>query len=146
MARLAWTHPRSRIRGAARPVLHQKGPRTTTLPPVADDDPRLARCQSSAERKFGKALIQRGIPFDTQIGMAGGRSAAGGMVVDFELPSLNAVVRIQGDYWHSFTSAKDDSQKLYLQARGRRVIDVWEHDILRRLDWVMENLIGRRAG
>jgi len=106
--------------------------------------PELGPYSSLPEKIFARALMQRGIPFMTQVSVAGGRQAIGGFVLDFVLYTLGLVVRIQGDYWHTREGAiaKDAAQALLLKSRGQRLVDVWEHDILTRLDWVLREQIG----
>lgn len=99
---------------------------------------------SRLEEKFALELLRRGIPFEAQVSVAGGRVFAGGAVVDFILPQMKTAIRIQGAYWHGsgLKRASDDAETLKLASLGYRVIDVWEEDIKYRLNWVFDYLIG----
>jgi len=78
----------------------------------------------------------------------GGWLVAGGAVVDFLVGGLSAegwyVWRIQGEYWHASTQAKDDAQRhrlLQLRIAGVpvvAVVDLWERDIYDRSPEVFE--------
>ncbi len=133
-----------------KPVLHARGPRVKTTG-VSDALPYLGPYASIPQRILTQALIRRGEKVSYEVPFAGGRSKAGGMVVDIWLPNRGRrgmVIRVQGEYWHRTgnATAKDDAQSLYLRARGIVVIDVWERDILTRLKWVLETQMGQVVG
>ncbi len=102
---------------------------------------KLNQLASLPERIMYKALMQRRIPFDFQSSMQGGRAQLGGMVVDFLLLDRRAVIRVQGDYWHSGVAemARDEVQKCVLESLGYDVWDIWDYevyDIDRFDDWM----------
>ena len=97
-------------------------------------------------------LTEKKIPFDFQSSMFGGRTFRGGAVPDFVLKHLSQVivVRVQGEYWHARTGEDDRAEKVRLLGaswQGRRiarVVDVWESDVLDRLERTMEAAVAGR--
>ncbi len=58
-------------------------------------------------------LNRRGINFDFQTSLAGGRFELGGSIVDILIPELDLAWRVQGRYWHTGVAKKgmDDIQR-----------------------------------
>ncbi len=91
-----------------------------------------------------------GIDFQFQSSYFGGRRDLGGLVADFIVDALTPplVIRVQGEYWHGArggAQSRDDAESILLRANKWRVVDAWTNDILHRLDWVVDVLIGRAA-
>ena len=88
-------------------------------------------------------LTKRGIAFDFQSSLMGGRAQLGGLVVDFLITSTvpTTALRVQGEAFHYGYYAKpgrDQMQKDILENEfGFKVIDLDESDLLNRLDFVM---------
>ena len=85
---------------------------------------------STWEVRVARLLERMGIVFEAQVSFAGGAGILGGMRVDFILPDYQTVIRPMG-YWHTLPHrrARDELQRQYLEARGFRVIDLWEEDM-----------------
>ena len=85
-------------------------------------------------------LIKHSILFTAQAPMFGGVGELGSAIVDFILTERNIVLRIMGGYWHSGleVNARDLLGREKLTEAGYTVVDVWEDDINRNLDAVME--------
>ena len=85
-------------------------------------------------------LIKHSILFTTQAPMFGGAGELGSAIVDFILTERNIVLRIMGGYWHTGleVNARDLLGREKLTEAGYTVVDVWEDDINRNLDAVME--------
>lgn len=132
--RKALRRPRITARGPRRPVVKQE-----------PDLPYLGPHTSKLERILARELTQRGIRWIPQVQVAGGRKMLGGMVVDFLLVDFRIWLRPHGEYWHGSTTARarDDLQKLLLEAGGYRVVDIWEGDILRDVKTALDGAIGR---
>ncbi len=98
---------------------------------------------SSLERLVYNWLIERGIAFDFQSSLLGGRVEFGGAVVDFILIEEGVILRIFGEYWHTgiIQEAKDREQRTMLENIGYRVVDLQEQDLTTNLDAVMEKAI-----
>jgi hypothetical protein len=127
-------------------TIRATGPRTQAIQ-VEPNIPDLGPFASIPQRILTAALQKRGERVEFEIPFAGGRSKLGGMVLDLWLPNrgpAGTAIRVQGDYWHSLdpTRAQDDAQATYLRSRRIQVVDVWERDILQRLDWVLTQQIG----
>ena len=95
-------------------------------------------------------LTKKSIPFKFQTQLIGGYfQQLGDAKVDFELVDLMILIRVQGEYYHKGTQieAKDLIQKERLTGMGYTVVDCWEEDIERQLDYVMSEAIqGREIG
>jgi len=84
---------------------------------------------------------QPDIDFRFQSSFFGGRLDLGGLVADFvidaQIPPL--VIRVQGDYWHRLPgrAARDFFEMVRLLELGFSVVDVWEDDLMTRLDFTM---------
>ncbi len=76
-------------------------------------------------------LDKRGIIYDFQTSLAGGRFELGGSVVDILIHDLDLAWRIQGRYWHEGVAKKgmDDIQRESLEAMGWTVVDIWSDDL-----------------
>jgi len=88
-------------------------------------------------------LDKRGIVYDFQSSLLGGRVEFGGMVIDIILPESGIAMRIMGEYYHSgvIQEAKDREQRSMLEGLGYRVVDLQEADLTTNLDAVMEKAI-----
>ena len=97
---------------------------------------------STWEARVARALQQRAITFTPQVSYAGGSGVLGGMKVDFLLPDYNAILLVMGP-WHDFPQARarDELQRMYLQARGYTVIELWEQD-LEDIDAALQQKLG----
>ena len=79
-------------------------------------------------------LQAKQVEFIYQKDYASGRTYRGGAVIDFWLPDLQTVLRIQGDYWHTRPEARERdevqrSELLQSMVDGKRVanvVDIWE--------------------
>ena len=69
-----------------------------------------------------------------------GAGELGSATVDFILTARNIALRVMGTFWHSGleTNARDLLGREKLTEAGYTVVDVWEDDINRNLDAVME--------
>lgn len=89
------------------------------------------------EREVWQALEALGIRFERE-------RKVGTYLVDAWLPTLNAVIEVQGDFWHCNpavypdgpicaiqrnTTARDQKRLATLTGQGFRVIELWERDI-----------------
>ena len=98
------------------------------------------------EKKVYFALVKIGEQFTFQSQMLGFPGAKGSTRADFTLPQLGLVLRVVGEYWHSFpeTKARDQLQKIALSTEGWLVIDLMESDIMRDVDfYVQEAILGK---
>ena len=86
---------------------------------------------SVQERIVYKELEKRGIPFDFQSSVDGGRLQLGGMVADFILLDRPVVIRVQGSTWHATFRGeqRDQAQKAYIEGLGYTVLDIWDWEI-----------------
>jgi len=98
-------------------------------------------------------LERRGVPFEFQSSMFGGRQVRGGLVPDFVLNHLTealAILRVQGEYWHERVEGEDRAAKVRLLGayiNGQPVayvVDVWENDVYSRIDAAMEAALAGR--
>lgn len=98
------------------------------------------------EKVIYYALKKRGIDFEFQSKMMGGRDTKGGAVVDFYIPSYGIIINVQGEYWHlnrPGTEERDRLQQLALEGQGIKVIYIGAEDALRNADfYVSEALNG----
>ncbi len=123
-------------------VLHRKGLAGVPLGPTDLEARAVPHSQvrgSVQERIVYKELTKRLIPFDFQPSVDGGRLILGGMVADFILQDRPLIIRVQGSTWHTpfGAQARDESQKMYMEALGYIVVDIW--------DWQIEDDDLRRA-
>jgi len=94
---------------------------------------------NNLERIVYNWLIKHSILFTAQAPMFGA-GELGSATVDFILTERNIVLRIMGGYWHTGleVNARDLLGREKLTEAGYTVVDVWEDDINRNLDAVME--------
>jgi len=85
-------------------------------------------------------LTKHNIIFSFQTALMGGHFELGGSVVDFILTELDIALRVQGMYWHEGIAKKgtDEVQREMLESIGLTVVDLWEEDILNRLETTMQ--------
>ena len=85
-------------------------------------------------------LIKHSILFTAQAPMFGGAGELGSAIVDFILTERNIVLRCMGTFWHTGleVNARDLLGREKLTEAGYTVVDVWEDDINRNLEAVME--------
>ena len=85
---------------------------------------------SSLEQKVYSWLVERDIPFRTQVKMFGYREI-GSATIDFIIPDRNLAWRCMGAYWHSSFEAKarDELGKENLVNAGYIVVDLYEEDL-----------------
>lgn len=88
-------------------------------------------------------LTRRNIDFRFQTSLGGGFFELGGAVVDVLLTELRIAIRIQGGYWHRGVekSGQDEIQREMLTALGWTVVDLWEDDLLDRLETTMQRAL-----
>jgi len=74
--------------------------------------------------------------YEFQTSLGGGLFELGGSVIDFLFRERMLAWRVQGAYWHRGVekSGSDLIQKERLAAMGLTVVDIWEDDILSRLE------------
>lgn len=118
--------PDTGLEGPSRPVVAAKVTPTGGV--------LQGREASSWEMTIAKELEKRGLRYDFQVDVWGGRARAGGKVVDFLVYSFpRAFIRVQGTYWHkgSYEKNKDKVEKMLLQAQfpGMTIIDITEQEI-----------------
>lgn len=123
-----------RIRPRRRWPISRRGPRRPVIPwdPLEARAVPLKRVYGTLpERILYRALERRGIPFDFQSSVFGGRIFLGGMVADFVLLDRAVVIRVQGRFWHSrpATAEKDEVQKNVLEMLNYDVLDIDEFTI-----------------
>ena len=91
-----------------------------------------------------KANLTENEDFIYQSATQGGRSIVGGAVVDFELPLLGLAFRVQGEFFHlevhnGGQTGIDFMQKTLIESqREIVVVDLYERDLLERLNTTME--------
>ena len=96
-----------------------------------------------------KKALQPDIDFYFQYPFMGGRTAFGGFVLDFFFPNIGLAWFIQGLHFH-FTKSTDRARDLMavklVSDRGIEVVQVFEDDIMNRLDFTLENAyMGRQV-
>ena len=94
---------------------------------------------NNLEKVVANWLMKRNVPFQTQTPMFG-IGELGAAIVDFVLIERNIVLRCMGTFWHTGleVNARDLLGREKLTEAGYTVVDVWEDDINRNLDAVME--------
>jgi len=82
---------------------------------------------SDIERIVLRWLDRRGIIYDFQSSLMGGRFSLGGAIVDVLIYDLQLAWRVHGDYWHKpiAKQATDDVQRELLENQGWVVVDIW---------------------
>ena len=88
--------------------------------------------------------FREGIDFEFQSQLIGGAARMlGDAIADFQLFKEMIILRVQGEYWHSSTNemARDSIQKERLTGMGYTVVDIWEQDLVDRLNETMQNAI-----
>jgi len=85
---------------------------------------------STLEKLVYNWLVQREIPFRTQVKMFG-ISEIGSATIDFIIDERNLALRCMGEYWHSSfeSKARDELGKEQLINAGYNVVDLWEEDL-----------------
>ena len=93
---------------------------------------------SDIEALVYRWLIQRKIPFESQVSVRGGVFELGGSRVDFILENMIAL-RVAGEYWHRGVekTGSDIIQKEMLSEMGYTVVDLRADDILNNLEQTM---------
>jgi hypothetical protein len=91
-------------------------PRTSKLFPDIEEMPGMIDGQQATnlyEWRAAKALWKLGLSFDYQVSFDGGRSRAGGQVVDFVVDTIpvRTAVWIDGEYWHEGKMTSDQRMK-----------------------------------
>ena len=94
--------------------------------------------------------MKEGVDFIFQSAAQGGRAQFGGSVVDFELPFLKLMFRVQGERFHRGspeTVAHDIIQKASLAGLRYTIVDIWAEDVQRATRTTMEAALqGREVG
>lgn len=93
------------------------------------------RKATAPEWRVAQALNRRGIKYDFQKNVLGGRNP-GGSVLDFYLYTapLPTPMNVQGEYWHRLSRSYEDKLKeaqvneMFGKATNRMVL-VWERDL-----------------
>lgn len=110
---------------------------------AGDKQAQIPAAGTLPEQMVAYALVMLSYSFECQNAQSGGRLRLGGSIVDFivAIGGAKSVIRVQGDYWHSLPErkAKDAVQLLRLQAKGYRVVDLWEHDVYQA--WIENRLV-----
>lgn len=99
----------------------------------------------------GRAILDGlGVKYDEQV-LIGGKFA-----VDVVIDGKQIVIQWDGDYWHGFKAANDNttpdprvakrialdrSQDAYMAAAGMKVLRFWEHEVYRHPDKVRQGII-----
>ncbi len=86
-------------------------------------------------------LARHNFKYDFQTSLMGGFFELGGAVLDFILIESNIGIRVHGEYWHQGIAkqGRDLIQKEQLLSLGfTAIVDVWEDDVLNRLNETME--------
>ena len=97
---------------------------------------------NNLERIVYNWLIKHSILFTAQAPMFW-VGELGSATVDFILTARNVAIRTMGGYWHIGleVNARDLLGREKLTEAGYTVVDVWEDDINRNLEAVMESAI-----
>jgi very-short-patch-repair endonuclease len=85
--------------------------------------------------------LKEDVDFVFQSSQFGGRRIFGGVVVDFFIPSMNMIWRVQGERFHMLLTVDrthDDVSRFDLEGRGYTVIDLWVRDLLQRPRYVLD--------
>ena len=125
-------------------VLRRRGP----YRPVVGEDHREKMMAYAAEQgiiaSYPEAVVHYeltrrrlvdGIHYSFQSSMFGGRTELGGCVVDFLFLDRPLALRVQGTYFHlpfdrMGHGTGDEDQRLLIESRGLRCVDLWENEIL----------------
>jgi len=95
-------------------------------------------------------LTKRKIKFEFQSQLLGGyANELGSATLDFVFRDTDTCWRIMGEYFHRGASpeARDQIQKVRLQEMGWTVVDIWETDLKKRLDYTLtQALRGQELG
>lgn len=115
-------------------------------------------CVSSIEAPVAAALERLGIDYEPQWFFTHPEGFYS-CVADFHLPELNAVVEVNGTYWHADPHRYQDDELNETQLRGRErytrkvellallgieLIEVWERDIHRADEVLLQGLLELR--
>jgi len=123
--------------------------RVSTKEPPPFPEPSEDWVGSRPEWAVYYALLRLGMKgkFTYQSPQLGGRTARGGAVLDFYLPSLDLAINVQSAFYHYASTpqqARGEMQKIQLENMGIRVIYIEEEDALREpIYYVREALAGR---
>lgn len=105
-------------------------------PPTLEDKAKPVPGISLPERLIWAWMDSQGISYDVQLAEWGGRSLAGGTLVDFVLYGLTGqpiALRIMGDYWHGpqfpVRMRHDKQAADRLRLKGYLVVDLMEGEI-----------------
>jgi len=95
------------------------------------------------EKTVYYALVRLGEIFTFQVQMLGQHGEKGSAIADFTLPNHALVLRVVGEYWHSFpeTKARDQMQRIALETQGWKVIDLMESDINKNAEFFVKEAI-----
>lgn len=135
--------------GRAEPTLEPEGPEI-----VAEQEEAFLNRYNSWNAQWNGSLQEfivweflviekKQIPqldFVFQYPIFGGRTRFGGFILDYYLPMRAEGWRVMGERWHlekPESRARDAIAKVQLTARGLRIIDLWESDLLERKDFVL---------
>lgn len=95
------------------------------------------------ERLVYAALERRGVPFEFQSSVMGGKARRGGAVVDFLLPTLNVGLEVKGDYWHRNEAHDMTREAELLEVAHIRIVTIWDwetYDLL-LLDSILDTRV-----
>lgn len=87
---------------------------------------------SLPERVLENWLRRRGFQYERDVPELGGM-VTGGAIIDFLIFGLGAepvVIRVQGRWIHRNRQLTDLHQRVRLQLRGYRVVDLWDDELL----------------
>jgi hypothetical protein len=90
---------------------------------------------SKEEYRVYQALTYFKIPFYYQYSIEGGRSVAGGQIIDFYCitPPKNTLIYVQGTYWHSGTKGMERQLNIaeasaYFNGEVN-VVELWDYEV-----------------
>jgi len=99
---------------------------------------------SVIEKMVYADLIRREIPFWFQykLGDLDFTPWIEHRVPDFYIPSTKTILRVQGEYFHTQDAqiTKDAWEKVYMEAMGYKVYDLWEWDVERGVDGLLDQI------
>ena len=103
-------------------------------PPVLQAGRIQGKAATSWEMAVAKELDRRRLRYQFQVTIRGAKGSPGSKTLDFYVYSYpNAILRIQGTYWHSgaLNENKDrvEAMLLRIQFPGVRIIDILQVDI-----------------
>lgn len=107
-------------------------------------DPFPEIAGSTIEKMVYADLVRREIPFYFQylLGDIPFTPWVEHRVPDFYIPGTKTILRVQGEYFHTTDAqiTKDAWERVYFEAMGFTVHDLWEWDIERGVDQLLDTI------